>query len=130
MAIKLLSALIASFFLTLGHVPFVSWGKVKQANAQQNLNKSPQPGITFAGGSGESFEKAIIIKGATNSGAGIAAEYQYLEKKFGRRNADWKLIRQGLLHKNAKHFDLMQIELADGTQKDIYFDITEFFGKL
>ncbi|MBM4295821.1 MAG: hypothetical protein FJ126_13090 [Deltaproteobacteria bacterium] len=75
------------------------------------------------------MEKAVVIKGATNSRDGIAAEYAYLEKRFGKRNVDWKLKRQSLRHHQGKHFDFLEIELKDGSPKEVFFDITEFFGK-
>jgi hypothetical protein len=94
----------------------------------------PAPGkqtrISFKGGPGDSLETAVAISGAPNSGAGIAAEYYYLEEKFGRPNADWKLHRQSVLHKNGRHYDRMDIELKNGSKKTVFFDITEFFGKL
>jgi hypothetical protein len=87
-------------------------------------------GITFAGGPGDSMETAVIIKGAHNSRGGVEAEYYYLEKQFGRQNVDWKLDRQRLMGKEGKKFDLLMIILKDGAKKNVYFDITEFFGKL
>jgi hypothetical protein len=61
---------------------------------------------------------------------GIAAEYYYLEQKFGQPNVDWKLKRQSVLHVKGRDYDRMEIELKDGGKKDVFFDITEFFGKL
>jgi len=87
-------------------------------------------GFTFSGGPGDSMETAVIIKGARNSSDGVQAEYYYLEKKFGRQNVDWKLDRQRLMGKEGKKFDMMMIILKDGAKKNVYFDITEFFGKL
>lgn len=87
------------------------------------------PQIVYGGGAGDSLATAIIIKGAPDHRAGIAAEYRYLEEKWGRRHVDWRLIRQYLLHQGPRSYDLMQIELKDGSQKKIFFDITEFFGK-
>ncbi len=61
---------------------------------------------------------------------GISAEYQFLEKEFGRQNVDWKLQRQSVLHQKGKVYDRMEIELQDGSRKTVFFDISEFFGKL
>ena len=99
--------------------------------AQAPLAGSPQaPGnITFEGGPGDTLETAIVIKGAADHMAGVAAEYHYLEKTFGRRQVDWRILRQSLVRREGKAYDLMQIELANGTRKDIYFDLSDFFGK-
>jgi hypothetical protein len=93
-------------------------------------DKPAKPKITFKGGPGDTPETAVVISGAPNSRVGIDAEYYYLMKKFGQPNVDWKLKRQSVLHKNGRHYDRMEIELKDGSKKTIFFDITEFFGKL
>lgn len=78
---------------------------------------------------GESIEKAIVID-AENEVTGVLAEYEYLEKRFGKRGKDWKLNMQSLIEKSKKIYDMMDLTLSDGTEKTIYFDITSFFGKL
>lgn len=92
--------------------------------------KAPKPKITLRGGPGDTPETAIVISGAPNSRIGIDAEYYYLMKKFGRPNVDWKLKRQSVLHLKSKDYDKMEIRLKDGREKTIFFDITEFYGKM
>jgi len=77
---------------------------------------------------GESPEDAIVIKNAENHRAGAAAEYLYLQKRFGKEGVDWRLVFQALLTGD-KPVDQLSIALPDGTIKDIYFDISAFFGK-
>lgn len=89
-----------------------------------------RPKISFKGGPGDTTATAVIISGAPNSRIGIDAEYLFLMKKFGRPNADWKLKRQSVIHEKAKIYDRMDLELQDGSKKTVFFDITEFFGKL
>ena len=86
--------------------------------------------IVYEGGDGSSFENAIIIKNATTSRDGIAAEYAYIGKVHGERFKDWKTIMQSLSSSNGKHYDIIKINiLSDNTTKEYYFDITSFFGK-
>jgi hypothetical protein len=108
------------------------------------LKGKKRRGITFEGGPGDTIERAVIIRGAPNNALGVEAEYRYLAWKFlgveaeyrylawkfGRPGIDWELVGQGLVE-SAGHckYDKMHIKLADGTQRTIYFDITEFFGK-
>jgi hypothetical protein len=92
------------------------------------MNRTDKPGIIFAGGSGDSREEAVVIKNAANHRAGVDAEYLYLQKRFGERDIHWKLVMQALLQGD-KPVDWLKIELTDGTTKNIYFDISEFFGK-
>lgn len=94
---------------------------------EQDHGKQNQQGITFEG-SGDSVQDLIVIKGAPNNELGVAAEYSFIEHKYGRRDVAWKLKMQKFSNK-PKLMDLIQIELADGSIKDIYFDISDFFGK-
>lgn len=92
------------------------------------MNHHDKPGIIFAGGSGDSREEAIVIKNVANHRAGVDAEYLYLEERFGERDIHWRLAMQALLTGD-KRVDRLTIELTDGTTQNIYFDISEFFGK-
>jgi len=85
--------------------------------------------VRLTGNSGKSMEDAIIILEASNNLEGIAAEYTYLQNTYGRKDQDWKLIRQSLNHSGAKHYDEMRIRLATGETIIIYFDITSFYGR-
>jgi hypothetical protein len=100
------------------------------AYAQSSPEPSAKPKITFKGGPGDTPETAVVIVGATNSMTGISAEYYYLEKQFGRRNVDWNLRRQSVLNQKGKVYDRMDLDLKDGSKRTVFFDISEFFGKL
>ena len=125
-----IALILLSLFLLLGDTIFSHRGIFPEARAQNEYQKDLQERIVFEGGAGESPAAAVVIKGAKDIVVGIAAEYYYLEKKYGRQNVNWKLISQNLLHQQNKHFDLLIIQLGDGSQKEVYFDITEFFGKM
>jgi len=84
---------------------------------------------TLSDNTGNSFEDAIVIKGAKDSEEGIGAEYEYLVEKFGIPKIGWKFIRQSLIPAEDKYFDKLIIEVSNGKEVEIYFDITEFFGK-
>jgi len=100
------------------------------AYAQPAQEQVVKPKISFKDGPGDTPESAVVISGAPNSMEGIQAEYYYLKKKFGAQNVAWKLKRQGLLRQKGKVYDRMDLELQDGSQKTVFFDISEFFGKL
>jgi hypothetical protein len=91
-------------------------------------SKENQQGITFEGGSGDSVQDPIVIKGASSHELGVVAEYKFIAHKYGRRDVAWKLKMQMVSNK-PKMMDLIRIELSDGSIKDIYFDISDFFGK-
>ncbi len=84
--------------------------------------------ITFSDNSGQSTEDAIVIENALGEEDGVAAEYYYLEEKFGQRDVDWFLESQEFVSEDKRFYDRMDVELADDTRIAVYFDITEFFG--
>jgi hypothetical protein len=96
-------------------------------SAAKPANKSP---ITFSGGHGHSLKTAVVITGAPNAMAGIAAEYRFLKEKFGRENQDWLLRRQSVVQQDGKFYDRMELDLPGGRRTTVFFDISEFFGKL
>ena len=82
----------------------------------------------FSGGLGETVETAVILN-TPHSQEGIAAESEFISRRCGERNKDWKKRGQALIWNNDKPFDLVTVELCDGKTRDFYFDISRFFGK-
>ena len=129
----LFMVLVIALLFSLPGPPSLSTTSANPAYAQavQPAPEPPaRPKISFTGGPGDTTATAVIISGAPNSRVGIDAEYYYLGKKFGQRNVDWKLKRQSVLQEKGKVYDCMEIEMKDGSKKTVFFDITEFFGKL
>jgi hypothetical protein len=83
----------------------------------------------FMGGDGATKESAIIIN-AIYTTVGIQAELEYIESLYGEKGRDWELKKQALISENTRSYDLIKITLSNGSQKTIYFDITNFYGKL
>ena len=73
---------------------------------------------------GSSFEKAIFIK-ETGEGAGVDAEYAWIRNKYPGS----KVNGQALMYHNNKPYDVIHITTADGAKTDVYFDISNFYGK-
>ncbi len=82
-------------------------------------------GISYEGGNGLSLENAVVILGADNSWDGIKAEGDWIESQYG----NYLKQKQALLCVNGKYYDKIMIELVSGQKLDIYFDITDFYGK-
>lgn len=85
-------------------------------------------GITYSGGPGDSPATAIRIEGAPSHQAGIAAEYEYLEAHFGPPMLAWRLQKQSLERHEGRPYDRLDIVLADGSARCLYFDLSDFFG--
>jgi hypothetical protein len=73
---------------------------------------------------GSSFENAIIIPEKSES-KGVDAEYQWLRTNY----PGYKSTGQSLNEHKGKNYDIIKIKTADGLEKSIYFDISNFFGK-
>jgi hypothetical protein len=82
--------------------------------------------IMFQGGDGSSLENAIVVLGATSESAGVEAEHSYLSQHFPGSS----VVRQALLHQAGKVYDRLEIKTSSATTTAIYFDVTDFFGKL
>ena len=87
--------------------------------------------VTYEGGDGKTLETSVIIKNAGNERNGIAAEYDYITKKYGTKFTNWKPVGQSTSTNNGKKFDVIDIITIPGNEKiTYYFDITDFYGKL
>ena len=73
---------------------------------------------------GTSIENAVVIQQSSES-EGVAAEYEWLKKHY----PGYSLVRQTPFKQNGKSYDKVEIKLADGSTKTVYFDISNFFGK-
>jgi hypothetical protein len=85
-------------------------------------------GPLYAGGDGLSRAAAVVIQAPSNI-AGVRAEYDWLEAQFGERDEAWTLRSQHVAQDKRGFYDVFVIELSDGTERTIYFDIGAFFGR-
>jgi len=78
------------------------------------------------GGDGTSIERAIGLPDARTTDVGIQAENAVIRYIY----PGWRKTGQRLASgPDNRPYDIIEIE-KDGKQKDVYFDITSFFGKL
>jgi TPR repeat protein len=79
----------------------------------------------FAGGDGSSFETAISFPDITSNFKGVEAEYTLIRAFL----PGWQKAGQGLIEHKGRIYD--EIELRkDGAERSVYFDISNWFGKL
>ena len=98
-----------------------------EAAVQIPAPASPGP-VHFDGGDGSSMATAVVIVGAPNEQVGVDAEYDWLARKLGRRGVDWTLGSQGLRNIKGRAYDVITVTVR-GKKRNIYFDISDFFGK-
>jgi hypothetical protein len=73
---------------------------------------------------GSSFDKAIYIA-EDHETPGIHAEYAWIKDRY----PNYKLKGQSLGNYKNKPYDIIHITTADGRDTDVYFDISNFYGK-
>ncbi|HKD84708.1 MAG TPA: hypothetical protein VKB58_08170 [Terriglobales bacterium] len=86
-------------------------------------------GIFFEGGSGDTVDSAIIIRGAQADLIGTYAEFAWLAQVYGQKDRDWRLISHSHGVQRGRDIDTFVLRLQDGTSRTVYFDCTESFGK-
>jgi hypothetical protein len=74
---------------------------------------------------GLTAETAVRLHDAKTEAAGIAAEKDWIQKNYpGAR------VKSQSLLMGSRPMDLIKLELPSGENRDIYFDISSFFGKM
>jgi hypothetical protein len=74
---------------------------------------------------GASIDSAILINEKSEV-AGVQAEYHWI----GLHYPNYKRGAQAVLNKNGRMYDRIEFTTSGGDSKVVYFDITDFFGKL
>jgi hypothetical protein len=74
---------------------------------------------------GLSMADAIQLDARTEI-EGVEAEYKYIARTY----PGWRVESQSLIHEGDRSYDLLEIADSTGRKKAIYFDITNWFGKL
>jgi len=86
--------------------------------------------VIFEGGDGKTIETSVIIRNAGNERTGIAAEYDYIAKKLGKKSQDWIPVSQSITSENGKMYDVIDVIIIPANENiTFYFDITDFYGK-
>ena len=80
-------------------------------------------------GKGDSFDDPIIIENVSDEFFGIKAMYRYIEQNFGVQGKDWKLVSQSLIRHKNRWYDILVIQLSNGEEKKLHFDITNYYEK-
>ena len=70
------------------------------------------------GRDGTSFQNAVVV-------GSVRAEYLYIDRNYPGSN----ILSQVVTDNNGNPYDVVTITTEDGTEKDIYFDISRFYRK-
>jgi hypothetical protein len=77
--------------------------------------------VRYAGGDGSSFEQAIVMVAASFIN-GPPAEHKYIAQHYPGH----EFRRQSLKKQNGRSYDVLEFKTADGENKTLYFDISNF----
>jgi hypothetical protein len=73
---------------------------------------------------GESLEAAVLVP-AGNEEDGIAFENEWIYSRYGR----FRRRSGGLASLEGRRYDVIKVELTDHTERTLYFDVSDFFGR-
>lgn len=73
---------------------------------------------------GATVEAAVLVHATTES-AGVEWENDWIWRHYGK----FRKKKVQLAGREGRRFDVVTVELADHSEKVLYFDITDFFGR-
>jgi hypothetical protein len=79
---------------------------------------------TYGGGDGTSCIQAVVIH-AQSERSGAPAEYAWLAGRY----PGYQREMQALMQCNGHMADQLRIRTAEGREVDVFFDISEYFGR-
>ena len=90
---------------------------ITETNTQVSSSQQAVDGLSYA--------SAIVIT-ETSETKGVHAEYAWIKAHY----SDYTIKGQSLNYHDKKPFDIINIQLSDNTERKLYFDISNFYGKL
>ncbi|KAF1717700.1 hypothetical protein CSC74_01905 [Pseudoxanthomonas yeongjuensis] len=93
-------------------------------SAQETAPAATASPIRYSGGDGLTLKKSIVIAGAVSTGAGEAAELDWI-----REHHPGAVFQSRGRITGPPHYDVVTVKLASGALMDLHFDISGFFGK-
>jgi hypothetical protein len=105
----------------------------RQTVKMDNSGDRKKEQITFSGGTGDSYETAIILKAPQSlrkQEDAVAAEYDYISGLYGKKDKEWKVEEQSMVKENEKTYDMVRVKIISNEKLHFfYFDISTFIKK-
>lgn len=76
---------------------------------------------------GDSIKNAIVIK-AKDTIDGVIQEHDYIDQLCSQLDIGIKSMNQTLIKENQRYYDKFSIVIGNGSEMELYFDVTSFFG--
>jgi hypothetical protein len=93
--------------------------------SQQEPASPAASAVTFGGGDGSSCDAAVVVH-ASNEQDGVAAEYSWLNAHYPGAQRQG----QALGECNGHPVDRLKILTSNGATRVVFFDISQYFGKM
>ena len=100
--------------------------RLRQRGLVRAVSRSP---IRYSGGSGDSPDDAIVITGARTDHEGTGAVFAWMFDHLGTMDVDWRIREKSGAYGPPPVFDIYHVEMCDGPQRTLYFDITDHYLK-
>jgi hypothetical protein len=84
-------------------------------------------GVTYEGGDGSSPPDAIVIRGAVYKPLALGALFGWVNAHHGRKDRDWRVVGFSTDSGVDRTIDSVTIEFPNGTQKVLFFDVSDAF---
>ncbi len=97
------------------------------AGCSSSKNASGGKDVNPSNSDGMAQKRMPIHINETNEMTGVDAEYAWLKKNYPGYSSEGQAL---VMDKAGHPFDIIHIKTADGQKKDVYFDISKFFGKM
>jgi len=75
---------------------------------------------------GTTPEQAIVFPNVKGSITGVPMEYKWIKEN----HPGFRPVKQLLIEKQGQMYDVIYIENENGEKKAVYFDITNWYGRL
>ncbi len=98
---------------------------------QWTTQLAAQPALPPLGAPNGDSPFAAILDKQANETDGVAWEYRYLAFHPCSGDTRWQIKNQSLMHAAGRAYDRLRVVCpATNSERDFYFDITSYFGKL
>ena len=84
------------------------------------------PSAIAADEKGLAVEDSVVLEGVSGELDGVAAEHVHTDKHYPA----WTWRTQALMRNGGRVYDVIEMSGPGGETKSIYFDITDWFGKM
>ena len=88
----------------------------------------PEQGAWYAGGDGSTCKEAIVVRGVGSIQEGIAAERAWWRKEYPGSEMTRQSVSSPAVESDVAAYDHIYLKLENGEEKELCFDITEFWG--